>query len=148
MNFPSFIDANIPIYAAGGPHSLRDPSRAVIRLASGSPAAFVTDAEVLQELLHRYRAVNRWAEGRQVFLTFARILQGSIEPIHAEDVQRAASMADAYGMLSSRDLLHLAVMERLGVTRIISADRGFDRVAHIERLDPADFDSWRDSLAL
>ena len=64
----------------------------------------------------------------------------------AADVMVAAGLAPAHPRLSARDLIHLAVMNRLGVTRIISADRGFDAVPDIELLDPAQFEEWRDSV--
>ena len=35
-------------------------------MAAENPLAFVTDAEVLQELVHRYVASGRWALGREV----------------------------------------------------------------------------------
>ena len=71
----------------------------------------------------------------------------STESIHAADVEQAAALADFHPMLSGRDLLHIAVMNRLGVTRIVSADSGFDRVSGIERLDPGRFSEWRESLS-
>jgi hypothetical protein len=37
-------------------------------------------------------------------------------------------------------------MERLGVARIVSADKGFDRIPNLERFDPAQFSEWRDSM--
>lgn len=36
--------------------------------------------------------------------------------------------------LSARDAIHLAVMERRGIERIMSFDRGFDRVGYLTRL--------------
>ncbi len=69
-----------------------------------------------------------------------------IEPIYAADVSHAAELADANPELGGRDLLHAAVMQRLGLRRIVRADRGFDRLDGIERLDPANLATWRDSL--
>jgi len=69
------------------------------------------------------------------------------ESILPGDVGQAARLADAYPQLSARDLIHVAVMKRVSATRIVSADRGFDAVADIERLDPADVGRWRSLLA-
>lgn len=66
----------------------------------------------------------------------------------AVDVEVAGALAQSLSRLSARDLVHLAVMRRLGVKRIISADRGFDGVPGIERLDPARFGEWRDSVSI
>ena len=48
--------------------------------------------------------------------------------------------------LSARDLLHGAVMLRLGATEIVSADPGFDQVALVERLDLAAMATWEPRL--
>ena len=115
-------------------------------LASEDPAAFVTNAEVLQELFHRYHAGGRWADGRRVLERFVDVMRGRIEPVFAEDVVQAAHLAPLYLALDARDLVHVAVMQRLGVSQIVSADRGFDRIEGIERLDPAKVDDWAGSV--
>ena len=58
-----FIDANVPIYAAGGDHPYKEPCSRILRMAAEEPQSFVTDSEVLQELMHRYlvRGAGHWA---------------------------------------------------------------------------------------
>lgn len=141
-----FIDTSIPIYAVGAPHALKAPCSMILGLISGHPRAFWTDAEVLQELLHRYHAINRWAPGKVVFDGFAGLMRGRIEPIFARDVVAAAALAGRWPGLQARDLLHLAVMDRVGSDTLVSADRAFDRVSGITRLDPAGVQSWRDEV--
>jgi predicted nucleic acid-binding protein len=143
MSPATFVDANVPIYAAGRAHQLKEPCVQVLLLAAEHPQAFVTDAEVLQELLHRYLALRLWPQGRGAFQRFSEILQGRVESVQAVDVQHAADLANTHQELGARDLLHAAVMHRLGVRRIISADVGFDRLPDIERVDPAQESSWR-----
>lgn len=64
MPSPIFLDANVPIYAAGRPHALKEPCVEVLTRVAERPQAFITDAEVLQELLHRYLALGRWPQDR------------------------------------------------------------------------------------
>lgn len=146
MSPPTFLDANVPIYSAGRPHRLKEPCALVLLLAAERPAAFVTDAEVLQELLHRYLALRLWPQGKEVFHRFADLMRERVEPVHVADVEQAARLADEYLELGARDLLHAAVMERLGVRRLVSADAGFDRLSGLERLDPMNVEQWRDKL--
>ena len=136
---PVFIDTNIPMYAAGTPHPLRDPCQAIIRAVAEGKLKAVTDAEVLQEILYRYLHIGEWEKGLMVFDLFRRIMLGHILPLDEEDVQRARELAEEYPRLSPRDLIHLAVMLRHGLHEIISADRGFDRIREIRRLEPAEF---------
>ncbi len=144
MPSPIFIDSNVPIYAAGRDHPLKKPCAQVLRVISDCPSAFVTSAEVLQELFHRYLSLRQWPVGREVLTEFCELMADRIEPVLAGDVQRATTLTDHKGAcLSARDLLHIATMERVGATHIVSADRGFDVVSDLVRLDPADVAVWR-----
>lgn len=136
------------MYAGGGEHPLKEPCKRILVLIADQPGAFITDAEVLQEMMHRYLAIRRWGEGSGLFQWFATLMRDRVEPIFAEDVERAAELAVNYPDLSARDLLHSAVMQRLGLRQIVSADAGFDRLAGIERLDPADLPHWEASFAV
>lgn len=138
----AFIDANIPIYAAGREHPYREPCIRVLAAVSDNPAAFVTDAEVFQEIMHHYRRTERWDAGRVVVESFAAMMHGKVSPVTIEDVLAAGLLAKEHRSLSTRDLLHLAVMHRLGVTRIVTADADFDRAPGIIRVDPADDSEW------
>ena len=142
----AFIDANVPMYAAGQEHPLREPSIRVMQVVTASPDRFLTDAEVFQEIIHRYISVRRWPLGREVFNDFVEAMHGRIEPVYAEDVLHAAVLADDHPDVSSRDLVHAAVALRLGVSRIISTDADFDRLPVITRLAPERIDEWADAL--
>ena len=135
------------MYAVGAEHPLKEPCVRILFLVAEQPGAFVTDAEALQELVHRYVAQRRWREGREVFQRFATLMRGRVEAVRAADVEHAAGLADRYTELSARDLIHAAVMLRLGVRQIVSADMGFGRIAEVQRLDPADVAGWGASLA-
>lgn len=146
MTTPSrliFLDANVPMYAGGREHPLRGPCAEVMLLVVADPLTFVTDAEVLQEIIHRYRATGRWSIGEVVLSTFSTAMSGRVEPIFADDAIAAAALVLPYPRLSARDLLHVAVMRRIGATYIVSADQDFEVVDGLTRLDPADVATWR-----
>ena len=98
---------------------------------------------MLQELLHRYRATGRWTLGRTVLRNFAELMRDRIEPVHGADVDAAAELAGQMADVEARDLLHAAVMARTGSDLIATADRGFERLPNLRRLDPADIGRWR-----
>ncbi len=143
MTPATFIDAYVPIYAAGRDHPYKEPCARILNMAADNPEAFATNAEVLQELLHRYVATERWTLGREVVSSFAELMSGRIEPVYPQDVLLAAELANEHRGVRARDLVHAAVMRRLDLSRIISADRDFDRVAGIERLDPLQLADWQ-----
>lgn len=129
------------MHAAGTPHPLREPSRQVLRAVAAGEIEALTDAEVLQEILHRYLHIGEREKGFTVFDRFRRIMFGRILPIEDADVQKARELAEKYPALSPRDLIHLAVMLRHGINEIVSADKGFDEVKEVHRIDPTTF--WR-----
>ena len=135
----TFIDVNIPMYAAGTPHPLRVPSQGVITAIATGQLNAVTDAEVLQEILYRYLHIGEREKGFRVFDHFRRIMLGHILPVEDADVQRAREFAERYSALSPRDLIHLAVMVRYRIREILTADTGFDMVQEIRRMAPCTF---------
>jgi len=133
-----FIDTNIPMYAGGEPHPLKEPCQKIIKeIASGRVDA-ITDCEVLQEILYRYLKIGERKKGFQIFDYFHRVMAGRILAVEDGDVQRARELAEEYD-LSPRDLIHLAVMRNHGIKEIITADEDFDRVKGIKRVAPAQF---------
>ena len=93
-----------------------------------------------------YLTSDRWALGKEIIRGFAEVMHSRIEPIRGEDVQLAANLADHHPRMSSRDLLHAAVMQRLGSDRIVTADTDFDSLPNVTRLDPANVADWSTGL--
>ena len=146
MSPTAFLDTNIPIYAAGAASPHKRPCAEVLELASTYPWSFVTSVEVLQELLHRFSARGRWPVGRYVLARFVTLMRGRTEPVYPEDLDVAIELAGLDTRAGARDLVHVAVMRRLGIAHVVSADRDFDGIPGATRLDPMDVDEWRDSL--
>ena len=96
--------------------------------------------------MHRYVASGRWTLGREVVRAFAEAMSGRVEPAHGEEVIPATELADRHPGVSARDMVYSAVMQRLGVGRIISADTDFDRLEGIDRLDPIRIEEWEESI--
>lgn len=129
------IDANVIMYAAGAAHAYKAPSVAVLeRIARGEVEATV-DAEVLQEILHRYRAIGRWEDGRRVY-DLTRQLFPSVVPVTVEVLDRARRVLDADDHIMARDALHAAVVMVEGFEAVCSYDRDFDRIKGIVRRAP------------
>lgn len=128
-----FIDSNIPMYLIGAAHPHKvDAQRWLERLAAHEER-LVTDAEVLQEILHRFRAIDR-ADAIQPAFDVVLAIVDDVFPIDREAVSGARDELLARWTLSSRDAVHVAVMRQHGVSRILSFDRGFDIVPDITRL--------------
>jgi hypothetical protein len=126
------------MYAAGGSHPLRQPCRAALQRAVETRTRLVTDAEVLQELLHRCFALRRPEAARTVYRSTVDLCD-EVLPISETHTARALELLLEHARLSPRDALHVAVMEARGIRRLLSTDRDFDGLAQIDRVDPAAF---------
>ena len=130
-----FIDANVPMYAVGAEHPLKGPCLAILRSIASGELAAVTDAEVCQEIIHRYTALGEREQALHVARLFIKLVP-EILPILKEDLLLSLEMHRRYPSLQARDSLHTAVMRNNGIQFIISADRHFDEVDEVERIDP------------
>jgi uncharacterized protein len=128
-----FIDSNVPMYLIGAAHSNKDAAIRAIEAAVTRRERMVASAEVLQEILHRYHALGR----PEMIQPCIKTLLGLVDEVYAieqQDVLRARDVLLGTPGLSARDALHVAVMDRRDVKRILSFDRGFDRVQTLERV--------------
>lgn len=137
-----FLDSAISIYAAGADHPYRDPCAQIIAALAAADHECVTSAEVLQEILNVYVRRGEPLRAVAVISGLLGVLPTEPEAVFASDIVDAATQVFS-AVLSSRDRVHVAVMRRLGIDAIISADKGFDRVPGVRRLDPLDFATWR-----
>ena len=127
-----FIDSNIPMYLVGGAHPNRAAAKHLVELAVASRERLVTDAEVLQEILHRYVAIGRRDAINDASSTLLAIVD-EIFPIELEDVEQARRVVTT-SQMSARDAVHLAVMQRRSIAEIMTFDRAFDSIPGITRL--------------
>ncbi|HEY0704794.1 MAG TPA: type II toxin-antitoxin system VapC family toxin [Candidatus Acidoferrales bacterium] len=128
-----FVDSNIPMYLIGAAHPHKsDAQRLVERLVSDRQR-LVTDAEVLQEILHRYVAINRRDAIQPAFDALLGIAD-QVLSVDFDATNRAKEIVMGHPEISARDALHLAIMEAHGIERIASFDRGFDGFPGIVRL--------------
>ncbi|MEW5742765.1 MAG: type II toxin-antitoxin system VapC family toxin [Myxococcota bacterium] len=88
---------------------------------------------MLQEVLHRYVAINRRDAIGPALDALLEVVE-EVFPIEREDALAARDVVLGASQLSARDAIHVAVMRRRGVERIITFDRGFDGVPGITRV--------------
>jgi len=128
-----FVDSNIPMYLVGSDAGRRiDAQRWLERLVS-EQSRLVTDAEVFQEVLHRYVAIERRDAIQPAFDVLLAIVD-DVLPIDQIDVLAAKDILGSRSALSARDALHVAVMQRYEIRTVLSFDRDFDQVPGIDRL--------------
>ncbi|MGH9316485.1 MAG: type II toxin-antitoxin system VapC family toxin [Thermoanaerobaculia bacterium] len=128
-----FVDSNIPMYLVGAEDSQKAEARGLVERCVGSEERLVTDAEALQEILHRYVAIRRPEAIQPAFDALLGIVD-EVFPIEEKDVDRAKTIVLGTNRLSARDAIHLATMESHGVMKILSFDAGFDGFPGVSRV--------------
>lgn len=128
-----FIDSNIPVYLVGRTHPHKIDAQRLLEQAVVAGERLVTDAEVVQEMLHRYTAIDR-RDAIEPALEALLAVVDEVFPVEFVDVERAKEIVLRNRALSSRDAIHLAIMGRRGVSRIMTFDRGFSGRPGIEVL--------------
>jgi uncharacterized protein len=121
------------MYLVGGPHPHKTDAQRVLERLLSERERLVTDAEVLQELLHRYASLRRYDAVQPAFDALLRVVDQVLE-IDRATMERANELVLAYRTLSARDAVHLAVMGRHQIDRILSFDSGFDGFPGIKRV--------------
>jgi hypothetical protein len=128
-----FVDSNIPMYLIGAAHPRKTEAQVILERLIAGGERLVTDAEVLQEILHRYTAIEkREAIGPALQLTLGVV--DEVFPIEKTEVLRAGEIVQNPALLSARDAVHIAVMERHSIRSILSFDRDFDRWPGLQRI--------------
>ena len=121
------------MYLVGAAHPHKADAQHLLEKLVSDRQRLVTDAEVLQEILHRYVAINR----RDAIQPAFDALLGVADEVLSVDrsvAVRAKEIVMGHQRISARDAVHLAVMEQNGIERILSFDSGFDCFPGITRL--------------
>ncbi len=126
------VDSSVLMYSSGAAHPNKRPAVDFLeRVAAGEIEAAI-DAEVLQEIIHRYRALRRWGEGQQVY-ALARKLFPEVLAITGDLMDGAKKLADEDASLSARDAVHAAVVATYRLDGICTFDSDFDRIRGCRR---------------
>ena len=129
------VDSAVLMYAAGTVHPLKGPCVEFLERVASAEVEAVIDSEVLREILHRYRAMNRWSDGRRVYALTRRIFPGVV-PVTADVLDGARGLLDLHPGLTAGVALHGAVVLTHSLDAICSYDRNFDRIAGVRRMEP------------
>lgn len=127
------IDSNVLMYAAGADHPNKARAVTLLKRVAGGDAEAAIDAEVLQEILHRYTALGRRADAQRVY-ELARTLFPEVLAITGEVMDKARRIVGKYDGVSARDAVHAAVVVTYALDGIWTFDGDFDRILECRRV--------------
>ena len=121
------------MYLVGAPHAHKSDAQHLMEKLVSERRRLVTDAEVLQEILHRYTSLRR----REAIQPAFDSLLGVVDEVFSVDrsmVERAKDITQGHPALSARDAVHIAIMQAYGIEQILSFDSGFDDFPGVLRI--------------
>jgi len=121
------------MYLIGRAHPHKEGAQKLLERAAIAGERLVTDAEVLQEILHRYGVLSQRQWIQPAFDALLGIVD-EVLPVGLSAIERAKDLLIPRQHLSARDALHVAVMQLHGVETVMSYDAGFDQLAGLRRL--------------
>jgi predicted nucleic acid-binding protein len=126
-----FVDSNVPMYLVGADHPNKIEARRLLDRCVLEGSSLITDAEVYQEILHRYVAINRRDAIAPAFALLDAITD-EVAAIGYEDVAQARNLILANVSISARDAIHVSVMRRLGCIKVLTFDQRLGQVPGLE----------------
>ena len=121
------------MYLVGAAHPHKTEAQHLLEELVSGRERLVTDAEVLQEILHRYVSIERPDAIQPAFNALLGVVD-EVFSVNQVAVERAKQIVLGQKALSARDAVHLAIMQIHGIKKILSFDRGFDSFPGITRL--------------
>jgi len=121
------------MYVVGASHPNKIQAQRLLEKALLDRQRLVTDAEVFQEILHRYTSINR-REAIQPAFDALSAFADEVFPVDRSILEEAKQLVLAYQQCSARDAVHLAVMRLHRIDRIMSFDTGLDAFPRITRI--------------
>jgi predicted nucleic acid-binding protein len=128
-----FVDANVLVYSAGE-SEYRDPCLEIVAAVAAGGVAGRSSTAALEEVFHA--ELSGRADRMQGLAGYAYGVLTPLLPV-TDEVFRRALEVDA-PQLGANDRVHVATCLLNDIDVIVSADRGFDGVKGIRRVDPLD----------
>lgn len=131
------LDTNIFVYATGKESRYRAPCREIVGALGDGRIEGEACVDLLQELVHqRYRQTRDRRASTVLGRHVAELIR--LHVVGPEDLPLAFTLYEDHADLDLRDATFAAVALRVGVSTILSADRAFDLVPGLTRVDPLD----------
>jgi len=121
------------MYLVGAARPHKADAQLIVERLITEGRRLVTDVEVLQEILHRYTAIGR-REAIWPALQATLDIVDQVFALRKADAMRASEIVQNRIVMSARDAIHIAVMERHDIRSILSFDADFDRWPGLERI--------------
>lgn len=131
------IDTNVFLYARGGEHPYRLSCRQVLAGVANGRIHVAASVELVKEYLHVL--LRRGVDRQHVANEAAAIgRQCTLHGFDAQVLTLTLTLLRTNDHLGARDAVHAATALTHGIDAVLSADRVFDGIDGLRRVDPTD----------
>lgn len=129
-----YVDSNVFFYAKINDSKYGEASARILDLVGSERLTAAASSLVLLEVAN---AMTKYGLSGEVKSEVNAMLSlpMSMEILDSRDAKRGSEFFATY-QISPYDCAHVAIMERIGSKLIISADRDFDKIREVTRVDP------------
>ncbi|KKU13130.1 MAG: putative ribonuclease VapC [Parcubacteria group bacterium GW2011_GWC2_45_7] len=128
-----FLDTSVILYAAGAQHEYKKSCATIIEQIAREELSVCISTEVLHEIVHRYTRLSKKQEGIKIARDISELVQ--VLPVDDVAFLHALTILEQCEV-DTRDAVHAAVVLHFGISHIISADKHFERIKEVTRIDP------------
>lgn len=135
-----YLDTNIFLYANTRESKFYESCRFVLEQVAIGKISAQTSVETIQEIIFvasRRKQLKTGIRIAKEAWTIVGSLCALTEKITGEFLEFVAK----HPKIESRDLIHAATCKVLGIDKIISVDKHFDKISEVKRVDPREFEA-------
>lgn len=135
MDDAVLVDANVALYALGGPRPWREPCAQFLKDVTSGKGRGYASVEMIQEVLfHRLRRTG----DRRLAALDARDVRSALITLDFNDevLDTSLRLIEQLPGVRGRHAVNAATALVYGISKIASTDTGFDRVPGLTRVDP------------
>ncbi|MBX5446146.1 type II toxin-antitoxin system VapC family toxin [Sphaerobacter sp.] len=129
------LDTTVLTYAVGSDHPLREPCRRLLAAHGDGRVAATTTIEVIQEFAH-VRARRRSRSDAVMLARYYAVALPLLTTL-PDDLELGLALYERVPALGAFDAVLAAVALNRGASALVSADRAFAGVPHLQWIDPA-----------
>jgi predicted nucleic acid-binding protein len=130
-----FVDSTPAIHLVSDDERRTNAAQLLLERAITAGDRLVTDAAAVHEILQHFTEIG-CPEAIEPTIDLLLSVADDILAVEQVDVVRAKEILYGPERMSPNACLHLAIMERHGVARIMSFDTTYDRYSAVSRLTP------------
>ena len=133
-----YIDSNVFLYAKILDRRFGRPCAKIVEAIFKGELDAATSVLTPIEVANALRKYGFKREDVRNTVNAMLSLDMEVYELDRVDVMEAIRISEEFD-ISPYDAVHVAIMKKAGITLILSADKDFDKVAGIKRIDPEEF---------